>query len=355
LTTIFVDESGYTGQDLLSGQQPALVLASLSIPEETCTELKGRYFAGIKTAELKHGTMAKWGKQQQMVFDFLRALAGYTPIPLKLAVAHKKYVLMTKVVDLVVEPALSRAGISIYEGGANVALSNVLFYALPAVMGEEFFNDFLHRFQTMIRARTPEAYDRFFEPLFVKEYPAQVDSILELVRAGHEAVGLELLDGLDHSLDIAVALMFALMNKWRADVSDEIILVHDRSSAMARSRWIWDGLTSPEFPEAEVVFNEASRLKFPVALSQTLPEDSKDWAGLQLADVAAGAAAWHARWVINGENPEDAYGRQLDEVIPTLMRPAHAIWPGGMGAAETDTPGDETPGPLRRFFEQVNL
>ena len=42
--TVFVDESGYTGPDLLNRDQPILTVASLGCSEALCQELKGRFF-----------------------------------------------------------------------------------------------------------------------------------------------------------------------------------------------------------------------------------------------------------------------------------------------------------------------
>jgi hypothetical protein len=52
LSTIFVDECGYTGQNLLDAVQPIFALASLNLSELDCIDLKNNFFGRVKSVEL---------------------------------------------------------------------------------------------------------------------------------------------------------------------------------------------------------------------------------------------------------------------------------------------------------------
>ncbi len=54
MITIFMDESGYTGQNLLEPDQPFFVLATLFGTEEDLEKLKTTFFNGIQPTELKY-------------------------------------------------------------------------------------------------------------------------------------------------------------------------------------------------------------------------------------------------------------------------------------------------------------
>lgn len=73
-TNIFLDESGYTGYDLVHEGQPAFVIATLNLEENMCLELKNQFFGDVNAKELKHSRLAKRPQQQLMVLHFLRYL-----------------------------------------------------------------------------------------------------------------------------------------------------------------------------------------------------------------------------------------------------------------------------------------
>lgn len=336
MSLIFVDECGWTGQDLLNPKQPVLALATLRCGERDCREMKDRFFARVKSAELKHVALAKRSGQQRMVLEFLDHLSARSEV-VKLCIAHKKYTLTTKMVDLVIVPAAAKDGLDLLADGTNTVISSTYFNLLPEIGGQDFFDDLLMRFYELMLARTPDAYRRFFEPLLNDKYPDRLDKLLFYLCMGHHRLGMdELFKSSSRCLDIAMDCTFALMAQWREALPqrEDITLIHDDSSEMARNRLLWELLVDPKAPATELVFGSNHKLTFPVGVRRTRPADSANWAGLQLADVVAGAAARHARWHLNGERQDDEYGRQLDEVIPRFMRPAFMIWPSDSMAAE---------------------
>src|SRR6266446_9402511 len=100
---IYIDECGYTGDDLFNVNQPIFCLASTSLSEEKCQELKDIYFGKVKSKELKHSQLAKNKSQQIMVIDLLRDLKKISET-IKFSIAHKRFALLTKIADLIVEP-----------------------------------------------------------------------------------------------------------------------------------------------------------------------------------------------------------------------------------------------------------
>jgi hypothetical protein len=94
---------------------------------------------------------------------------------------------------------------------------------------------------------------------------------------------------------------------------------------MAKERDIWDALTSATLPPALVGY--AGRITpFPLMVKETRFEPSHAWAGLQLADVLAGAMAYRLRWHINGRDPQDSYGTALSQIEWDVFE-AHVVWP----------------------------
>jgi hypothetical protein len=193
---LYFDESGFTGVDLMNRSQPVFVLATHDLSQEECLALRDKHFSRVKASELKHDTLGKRPNQQQMVLAFLEDLGKSHPGRVWVGVVHKRYALLGKIVDHLVHSAMEEDGLDLYERGGNIALTNLLYAALPAFMGDEgrFLDRMLESFQRMMRERTREAYDAFFRPLFIRSYPEQVEYFLAGICAAHMKIGPSLLD-----------------------------------------------------------------------------------------------------------------------------------------------------------------
>lgn len=312
MSTVFIDECGYTGQNLLDSVQPIFTLASLKLSEEDCKELKRSFFGDVQAVELKYSDLRRRPNQQKMILEFMSELSRKSDL-VKFAFAHKQFVLVTKMVEMLVEPAYYEDGIDLYDKGANIALSNLLFYTLPVFGGIELFNNLLNSFQEMMRSRTEESYQSFFKMIFAEGYSEELNELLDFFKISHIKFGYELLKTRDH-LDITVSLTLVLMTQWRQDTNDDLILIHDRSSAMARQKKIWDAIVNPNLKPIEVGYDRR-KTKFPISVIKTCAEDSKSWAGLQLVDILAGAFTRCARWLTEGKSNEDGFGKSLTELI----------------------------------------
>lgn len=312
MSTIFLDECGYTGQNLLDVEQPVFTLASLTLPEADCRELKDIFFGDVQSTELKYLSLSRRPKQRKMILEFIKELSG-KPSLVKFSFAHKQFVLVAKMVEMLVEPACYEDGIDLYDQGANIGFANLLFYTLPVFGGGDFFNTLLKYFQDMMRFRTKESYQAFFGLIFQQEHSPDLNDLLNFFRVSHIKFGYDLLETKDH-LDIAVSLTLSLMSLWQQDLDDDIVLIHDNSSAMARERKIWDVVVDPNLPSIEVGY-DIRKTQFPIRVIKTCPEDSRSWAGLQLADILAGAFTRCARWLTEGENVDDEFGRSLTEIM----------------------------------------
>ncbi len=60
------------------------------------------------------------------------------------------------------------------------------------------------------------------------------------------------------------------------------------------------------------------------------------WAGLQLADILAGAVTRYILWFISGQDLSDEFGMALSETFPPLASfPMHVVWPSTDVTPET--------------------
>ena len=351
---LFMDESGFTGQDFFNPDQPVFVLATIFLPEEECQAIKADHFRAVRARELKHSELCKRPRPQAMVLDFLRR-AVKRPEIIKFSILHKRYDLVGQMVDWLVETGTHDAGLNLYERGGHIGLTNVLYWCLPGFGGHEFFVDLLKRFQDMMRLRTRESFDAFFGPLYERYGQGEkLDEVTTYLlgfcvhpQAGFSpAFGFRELQALPSKPFAGhVTCAIALMGKWKPHHTEPVTVISDTSSAMAKERDIWDMLTSATLPPALVGY--AGRIfSFPLMVKETRFEPSHEWAGLQLADVLAGAMASRLRWYINGRDPHDSYGTALSEIVWDAFD-MHGVWPSDdVTPEETGSVGPDGEDPI---------
>ena len=92
METIYFDESGYTGGDLVNSHQKTFVLVSLRMNEDEAAELKGGFFSAVKAQELKFSSIKKNPKQLSAAIEFLAHIANKHSEQLLINIAHKEFV-----------------------------------------------------------------------------------------------------------------------------------------------------------------------------------------------------------------------------------------------------------------------
>jgi len=336
---IFIDESGYTGEHLLDPKQPIFVLSSINLDDETTSQLIRSHFKGVQAEELKHSRLAKRARGQQRIVDLVRTLTSMkTSVGSGVATAfaaHKKFELLTLLVDLWVEPALHKDGIDMYERGANLGFSNMAFCVIG--LAPQFFDELLRRFEVMMRERTPVAYNLFWEFIYsAYNDPREISpkrQIQKMIRkaifpfiAGQESLGpRHLLRLPDHSLDVALSTVDVTTQYWDERADQGLRLTLDESKYFAEAEWIWKVLTRPDLPEATFQGSGDTRIHFPLNVESTRTANSKQVRQLQFADIVAGATAEFCASRIDSAR-RSAYTDALMEA-GILGLEIGAIWP----------------------------
>ena len=302
---IFIDESGYTGENHLDPAQPNFVLSSINLTDEMTSELLARHFTGVKAGELKHSRLTRRASGQKRILDYIRSVSsmgGPDGMPVAtLFATHKKFELLTLLVDLWVEPAMLKDGIDLYEDGANLGLSNMAFCVLS--LAPEFLEELLRLFQSMMRERTRSAYEAFWGLVYrAFDDPSEfspdvqiqkmISDVLVYFLGGERALGARHLSRLpEHSLDVAYSTVDLTAHYWDGRAGQPLRFTLDQSKYFAESKWIWDALTRLDLPEATFDGGGGSRIHYPLNVQSTRTANSQEVRQLQFADIVAGAMA----------------------------------------------------------------
>lgn len=297
MLTVYMDESGFTGEDLLNTAQP-FVHVSTTLDDGEALQICNEYFRGFQGPELKHKTLSRRPNGRARVQNFIadmRATGKFTSW-----ICHKEFAALTYLVDLWVEPAMHQDGIDLYKDGANLALCNMAYYCLQAYQGDRFLREHLRRFQRMMIQRSAATYAAFWRELH-KDYERVdqlIKDILVFFLGAQLKFGPSRLNSIPkRALDPALATVVQTCTHWRERNVQSIKLVHDKSSNLSKDKWLWDLLSSSEI-EPKGFSIPGRSIHFPFNVSDTEFSDSRIHRQLQLCDVIAGAtAAWGRQFI----------------------------------------------------------
>ena len=105
-----MDESGFTGEHLLSREQPVFVHVSTILEDARCRDLYEEFFKGTQAPELKHTVMVKRPAGRDRITRFINAIVQNERDSFTSWFVHKEFCLLTYLVDLWVEPAMHKDG-----------------------------------------------------------------------------------------------------------------------------------------------------------------------------------------------------------------------------------------------------
>ena len=336
--TIFSDESGYTGPNLTNRDQPYFVLATVSFEEAEAKAIRDSFFSPVRSQELKHSSLSRNVRQHALVLEYLKHLQSCQH-RFKMYAIDKEFTAVAKIVDYLVESAAHKKGLDIYSSGFAFKFANALYYLLTSFETSAYRDGLLHRFEGMMRYGTRVRYDEFFDYIERPVASHALDKALDIVRdARHVLVANDVLRIGPEALDVTFTTALNLMAEWRKETEQDFNLIHDRSSPMVKETRLWEALTDKSV-EPTIIGYGPKTMRFPIGVAKTSFEDSRSWAGLQLADVLAGSVARSLTARKRGET--DPYVNLISDTALNL--PAFASMPGVPADWPTTPPDWEPP------------
>ncbi len=148
-----IDESGYTGFDLLNADQRFQGAAAIAISDEDAANLIREYFPKLQAPELKYRALSRRSANHPRLLSLLRDLLTHHKCVTY--ICDKRYLLMLMFLDHAVEPFYYERGMDFYEGGQNYAMASFLFVTGPTMLGQPAFDRLLQSFQQAVREKTP--------------------------------------------------------------------------------------------------------------------------------------------------------------------------------------------------------
>lgn len=289
--TLHFDESGFTGYNLLDAAQPIFAIASADIEEQRALEILKDSFPKYQGNEYKFSNI--WSsKNRAGLLKYAEHLRGFADLSF-IYIAVKRFAVLTKIVDFLIEPYMTDAGFDFYGDGFCWKYTNYIHFGFTQFAPPELLDALLRNYQAFSRNPSLESLALLHSQLQImaasSDEPVQI--FLEQMELGARLF-LEYndIDSFGGSDELQTTTMFAIVSYWRKKYSEDFAVVHDASSNFLRSREMWERVTSVNVPQQLHRGGDGSFVEFPLRVVSTTPVDSKDSRCVQFCDILAGLA-----------------------------------------------------------------
>jgi hypothetical protein len=281
-----IDESGYTGFDLLNPQQRLQGAAAIAISNEDAARLIEEYFPRRQAPELKYRALSRRPGSRPQLLALLRDLLNsYKCVT---HVLDKRFMLILMFCDYAVEPWYYERGIDFYADGQNYAMGSLLSIVGPTMLGAEPFEAMLAAFQRAMKEKTPASLNALIGAARRTNWQELPEAIGPLARdACPDCLRAIATPGV--STDVAIVVMQALISRMEVMADGPYRVEHDESKNLATYHDLIQAFID-HTDEVELRQTAIASFKFPLKLTEVTQVNSKTSPAIQLADVMIGAA-----------------------------------------------------------------
>lgn len=299
--TLFFDESGYTGKNLLDEDQPVFTLASANIQDCEAGELLKSIFPNYDNyGEFK---FSKAGNRKSYQENFLKFSEEIGKIKEKffVCVCEKKFFAFGGAVNTLLTPIHNRTGKDFFANGMNHISNNTLYRDIKKFCGEESLEEFVKKYHQFSYSPSNDSLLELRESVrhVAKKCPEPAKLVFSIMAFGAtDYLNHHNFNSQSDRNDIQFLFMLNSIRRWRNRTKDNIKVVHDESKYFQGWKDLWEKFTSPKIPSGIIMdSNNCPFIEFPLRVTKTSSEDSKKSYSLQLCDIIAGLTA--RCWVAN--------------------------------------------------------
>lgn len=280
-----IDESGYTGFDLLNLEQQFQGASAIAIEDAEATRLIREHFPRLQAPELKYRSLARRPANRVPLLELQRAVLTHHKCTTY--VCDKRFLLVLMFLDFATEPFYHSRGIDFYEDGQNYSMASLLLTVGPTFFGAQKFDALLAAFQRAVREKTPDSLRALVFAAQGLDWNRLPEALGPLAQASPECLSAIAAPGV--STDAALVVLQSLISRMEVMAEGPYRVEHDQSKNLLTYH---DLLQSYIAHREEVEFRQSAiaAIKFPLKLSSVTQVDSKASPAVQIADIMVGAA-----------------------------------------------------------------
>jgi len=295
-----IDESGYTGFDLMNDEQRWQGATALSISDDEAKRLIKEHFPKLQAPEMKYGALARRSNNRERLIALQKdVLAHHKCVTY---ICDKRFLLILMFLDYATEPWYYERGENFYQDGQNYAMASLLNHIGPSMMGRASFEGILAAFQTAMKEKTSEALKDLVDRVRASKWEETLpEAFGPIVIAAPECVSAIQIPEL--STDAAIVVLQSLISRMEVMADGPYRVEHDRSKNLLQYNALLQRMIDHD-EKIEFTQTKIARIQFPLKLTEVAQVDSKDSPAVQLADVLIGAAIEAGNMLI-GKRPAE--------------------------------------------------
>jgi len=333
-----IDESGYTGADLLNADQRWQGASAISITNDEATALIRKHFPKMQAPELKYSGVGKWASYKEPVLNLVRdVVENHKAVTY---ICDKRFLLMLQYVDYAIEPFYFERGTNLYEDGANYTMASLMYRTEPTMLGPDVFNGIMAAFQKAMKEKSKEAITDLVNKIRASKWETTFPEGWGPMAEAYPEV-LAAVCNPETSTDAALVVLQSLINRTEAMCDGPYRIEHDQSKNLLQYNEILRTFIDNK-DEIEFKHSEIATMRFPLKLTEVGQVDSKQSPAVQVADVMIGSAIDAANIMsgvkIGQVDPAKLMGlykhEQLIHMVPSLDFEEQKKFRQGTQAAE---------------------
>ncbi|WP_330208462.1 MULTISPECIES: DUF3800 domain-containing protein [unclassified Pseudomonas] len=281
-----IDESGYTGHDLLNPEQRFQGATAIAIDDDEAKRLIREHFPKLQAEELKYRALARRPANHPRLMALQRDVLTHHRCVTY--VCDKRYLLLLMFMDYAVEPFYYERGMDFYEDGQNYSLASLLHVTGPTLLGAGALDRLLASFQRAVKEKSSEALADLVAAARASRWQELPEALGPLAQfAAPECLQAIATPGV--TTDAAFVVLQSLVSRMEAIADGPYRVEHDQSKNLLTYH---DLLERYIRHEDAITFrqSEIASITFPLKLQSVTQVDSKSSPAVQLADVMIGAA-----------------------------------------------------------------
>ncbi|MBI1891256.1 MAG: DUF3800 domain-containing protein [Burkholderiales bacterium] len=280
-----IDESGYTGFDLMNPEQRFQGATAIAISDETAARLIQEHFPKLQASELKYRSLVRRPGYRQPLLDLQRdVLSQHKCVTY---ICDKRFLLLLMFLDYAVEPYYFERGIDFYEDGQNYSLASLLNTVGPAYFGNEGLETLLVAFQRAVKEKTPDTLRELVLIARRLNWQELPEALGPLVQAAPECLSAIATPGV--TTDAAIVVLQSLISRIEVMADGPYKIEHDQSKNLLTYHDLLQQFIDHQ-DEIEFRQSEIAKIRFPLKLTSVTQVDSKSSPAVQIADVMIGSA-----------------------------------------------------------------
>ena len=323
--TIYIDEAGNTGQDLLNKDQLAFVLASNNFSESELATLVSLF----STPGELHFVKLKGSDAGRKAIIELLNHPLITVEHIQCFTTHKEYATVGQLVDRIIEPVYYDEGLDIYKNGYNITITNYIYhFGVGNIWDKDLFESFLTAFMLIMRTKTPESIEAFYG-LARKLYDSpktREKTLIAPILKSREQID-EILSHVDKfALDVTLSGFYVICDRWYKRTGKKLTIFHDNSKQIEHFRSHIDFTTNLQM-EAQQIGFDSRTMTYPTQIESLQLTSSENIQGIQISDLIASSIAF----MYNNKNEKQAkFVKQIQNSRLLDLSNYFTVWPNQM-------------------------